>query len=48
MTIMAELTWRGLIDRTTDDLTRLLEQPQTVYVGFDLPPTACTSGIWSR
>ena len=38
MTIIAELTWRGLIDRTTDDLTRLLEQPQTVYVGFD--PTA--------
>ena len=38
MTIMAELTWRGLIDQTTDDCTRLLEEPQTVYVGFD--PTA--------
>ena len=38
MTIMAELTWRGLIDQTTDDLTRLLEEPQTVYMGFD--PTA--------
>jgi tyrosyl-tRNA synthetase len=39
--IVAELSWRGLINQTTDDanLPRLLlEKPRTVYVGFD--PTA--------
>jgi tyrosyl-tRNA synthetase len=39
--IIAELSWRGLINQTTDDvnLPRLLmERPRTVYVGFD--PTA--------
>lgn len=39
--VIAELTWRGLINQTTDDanLGRLLmEKPRTVYVGFD--PTA--------
>lgn len=39
--IIAELSWRGLINQTTDDanLGRLLmEKPRTVYVGFD--PTA--------
>lgn len=39
--IIAELTWRGLINQTTDDanLPRwLLEKPRTLYVGFD--PTA--------
>ncbi len=39
--IIAELSWRGLINQTTDDanLPRLLgEKPRTIYVGFD--PTA--------
>ena len=39
--IYADLSWRGLINQTTDDinLQRLLqEKPRTVYVGFD--PTA--------
>jgi tyrosyl-tRNA synthetase len=39
--VFAELTWRGLIQQTTDDqnLPRLLmERPRTLYVGFD--PTA--------
>ena len=39
--ILAELSWRGLINQTTDDesLPKLLmEKPRTVYVGFD--PTA--------
>ncbi len=39
--IIAELSWRGLINQTTDDanLARLLmEKPRTLYVGFD--PTA--------
>ncbi len=39
--IFEELSWRGLINQTTDDinLQRLLqEKPRTVYVGFD--PTA--------
>jgi tyrosyl-tRNA synthetase len=39
--ILAELSWRGLINQTTDDenLPRLLmEKPRTVYAGFD--PTA--------
>ena len=39
--IISELSWRGLINQTTDDvnLPRLLmEKPRTVYVGFD--PTA--------
>src|SRR5271157_6470591 len=39
--IIDELSWRGLINQTTDDagLPRLLmERPRTVYVGFD--PTA--------
>jgi tyrosyl-tRNA synthetase len=39
--IVAELSWRGLINQTTDDanLPRLLrEKPRTIYVGFD--PTA--------
>jgi tyrosyl-tRNA synthetase len=39
--IISELSWRGLINQTTDDanLGRLLmEKPRTVYVGFD--PTA--------
>lgn len=39
--IFAELSWRGLINQTTDDgnLPKLLlEKPRTVYAGFD--PTA--------
>jgi tyrosyl-tRNA synthetase len=39
--IITELSWRGLINQTTDDanLPRLLmEKPRTIYVGFD--PTA--------
>ncbi|MBU4398754.1 MAG: hypothetical protein KKE86_05390, partial [Planctomycetes bacterium] len=39
--VFAELSWRGLINQTTDDanLPRLLmEKPRTVYAGFD--PTA--------
>jgi tyrosyl-tRNA synthetase len=39
--IIADLSWRGLINQTTDDanLPRLLmEKPRTLYVGFD--PTA--------
>jgi tyrosyl-tRNA synthetase len=39
--VFSELTWRGLINQTTDDanLPRFLrERPRTVYVGFD--PTA--------
>jgi tyrosyl-tRNA synthetase len=39
--IISELSWRGLVNQTTDDanLPRLLaEKPRTVYVGFD--PTA--------
>jgi tyrosyl-tRNA synthetase len=39
--IISELSWRGLINQTTDDadLPRLLiEKPRTVYAGFD--PTA--------
>jgi len=39
--ILSELSWRGLINQTTDaeNLGRLLlEKPRTVYVGFD--PTA--------
>ncbi len=39
--IFSELSWRGLINQTTDDanLPRLLmEKPRTLYVGFD--PTA--------
>ena len=41
MDIFKELSWRGLVNQTTDDanLSRLLgEKPRTVYVGFD--PTA--------
>ncbi len=41
MDIFRELSWRGLVNQTTDDinLQRLLqEKPRTVYVGFD--PTA--------
>jgi tyrosyl-tRNA synthetase len=39
--IFSELTWRGLINQTTDDanmLRWLMEKPRTLYVGFD--PTA--------
>ncbi len=39
--IIAELSWRGLINQTTDDANLpklLMEKPRTVYVGFD--PTA--------
>jgi len=39
--VISELSWRGLINQTTDDanLPRfLLEKPRTVYAGFD--PTA--------
>jgi tyrosyl-tRNA synthetase len=39
--IVAELTWRELINQTTDDVNLprwLAEKPRTVYVGFD--PTA--------
>jgi len=39
--VFAELTWRGLINQTTDEgnLARwLMEKPRTVYAGFD--PTA--------
>jgi tyrosyl-tRNA synthetase len=39
--VIAELSWRGLVNQTTDDanLPRLLlERPRTVYAGFD--PTA--------
>ena len=39
--IISELTWRGLINQTTDDenlAAWLAEKPRTVYVGFD--PTA--------
>ena len=39
--VIAELSWRGLINQTTDDanLPKLLaEKPRTVYAGFD--PTA--------
>jgi tyrosyl-tRNA synthetase len=41
MDIIAELTWRGQINQTTDDehiAAWLQEKPRTVYVGFD--PTA--------
>lgn len=38
--LLAELRWRGLIHQCTDEtaLAKLLEQPQTIYIGFD--PTA--------
>ena len=39
--IISELTWRGLVNQTTDDANLpklLIEKPRTVYVGFD--PTA--------
>jgi tyrosyl-tRNA synthetase len=39
--IFAELTWRGLLNQSTDDkhlAAWLLEKPRTVYIGFD--PTA--------
>ena len=39
--IIGELTWRGLINQTTDDAHLpgwLAERPRTIYVGFD--PTA--------
>jgi len=39
--IIAELSWRGLINQTTDDANLpklLMERPRTLYVGFD--PTA--------
>jgi tyrosyl-tRNA synthetase len=39
--IFSELTWRGLVNQTTDDQHMrewLMEKPRTVYVGFD--PTA--------
>jgi tyrosyl-tRNA synthetase len=39
--IISELSWRGLINQTTDDANlprRLMEKPRTIYVGFD--PTA--------
>jgi tyrosyl-tRNA synthetase len=39
--IISELSWRGLINQTTDDANLpkfLLEKPRTVYAGFD--PTA--------
>jgi tyrosyl-tRNA synthetase len=39
--IIAELSWRGLINQTTDDVhlpRLLLERSRTIYVGFD--PTA--------
>ena len=39
--IFAELTWRGLLNQSTDDKNLaawLLEKPRTVYIGFD--PTA--------
>lgn len=41
MDIFADLSWRGLIHQSTDDRKLppwLLEQPRTVYIGFD--PTA--------
>ncbi|MGD0653177.1 MAG: tyrosine--tRNA ligase [Thermoguttaceae bacterium] len=41
MDIFKELSWRGLINQTTDDINLqrfLREKPRTVYVGFD--PTA--------
>ncbi len=39
--VIAELSWRGLVNQTTDDANLpkfLLEKPRTVYAGFD--PTA--------
>jgi tyrosyl-tRNA synthetase len=39
--VISELSWRGLINQTTDELNLprlLLEKPRTVYAGFD--PTA--------
>ncbi|QEG40573.1 tyrosine--tRNA ligase [Roseimaritima ulvae] len=38
--LLSELRWRGLIHQCTDEaaLAKLLEQPQTIYIGFD--PTA--------
>jgi tyrosyl-tRNA synthetase len=39
--VIAELSWRGLINQTTDDANLpkfLMEKPRTVYAGFD--PTA--------
>jgi tyrosyl-tRNA synthetase len=39
--VISELSWRGLINQTTDDANLpklLLEKPRTVYAGFD--PTA--------
>lgn len=38
--LLDELRWRGLIHQCTDEtaLAKLLEQPQTIYIGFD--PTA--------
>ncbi|NUQ65616.1 MAG: tyrosine--tRNA ligase [Pirellulales bacterium] len=38
--ILSELTWRGLINQTTDERMAdwLMEKPRTLYVGFD--PTA--------
>ena len=38
--ILAELTWRGLLNQSTDDSLAewLMEKPRTIYVGFD--PTA--------
>ncbi len=38
--LLSELRWRGLIHQCTDEtaLAKLLEEPQTIYIGFD--PTA--------
>ncbi len=36
--ILAELSWRGLVNQTTDEAElprRLMERPHTLYVGFD-------------
>ncbi|MGD0383580.1 MAG: tyrosine--tRNA ligase, partial [Thermoguttaceae bacterium] len=41
MDIFKELSWRGLVNQTTDDINLqqlLQEKPRTVYAGFD--PTA--------
>ena len=45
--VIYELSWRGLINQTTDDENLpklLLEKPRTVYAGFD--PTADKDAKW--
>ena len=44
--ILDELKWRGLIHQSTDEkeLSELLSQPQTVYVGFDPTSTSLHVG----